>query len=54
MKKGIEVYTEFDPQGHCVLVIRKQRGKLTLEEIRAVELYEMDDVLEMLGRLKKL
>ena len=43
MKKGIEVYTEFDPQGHCVLVIRKQRGKLTLEEIReAATEYEQD------------
>ncbi len=87
MKKGIESYTEFDPSGHLVLVIKKQRGKLTMEEIReaamdysqnyyalvmkcmdgdmsqyfdddlkgdAVELYEMDDVLEVMGRLKKL
>ena len=87
MKRGIEVEMHVDTDGQCVLVIRKARGKLTLEEIReaameyeqnyyglvmkcmdgdmlqyfdddlkgdAVELYEMDDVLEMLGRLKKL
>lgn len=87
MKKGIEVSSEWDPQGYCVTVVRKARGKLTLDEIReavtesdqdyyglvlkymdgdmlqyfeddlqgdAVELYRMSDVLELLGRLKKL
>lgn len=87
MKKGIEVSSEWDPQGYCVTVVRKARGKLTLDEIReavtesdqdyyglvlkcmdgdmlqyfeddlkgdCVELYRMSDVLELLGRLKKL
>ena len=87
MKKGIEVSCEWDTSGHEVTVVRKERGKLTLDDIReavtesdqdyyglvlkcidgdmlqyfeddlkgdCVELYRMSDVLELLGRLKKL
>lgn len=43
MKRGIEVEMHVDTDGQCVLVIRKARGKLTLEEIReAATEYEQD------------
>lgn len=43
MKRGIEVEMRVDQQGQCVLVIRKARGKLTLEEIREAAMeYEQD------------
>lgn len=34
MKKGIEISCEWDASGHEVTVVRKERGKLTLDEIR--------------------
>ena len=34
MKKGIEVSCEWDASGHEVTVVRKERGKLTLDDIR--------------------
>ena len=43
MKKGIDVSSEYDPEGNWVLVIRKQRGKLTLEEIRAAAMEWEED-----------
>lgn len=36
MKKGIEVYSDYDQTGRWRLVIEKKKGKLTLEEIREV------------------
>lgn len=43
MKRGIEVEMHVDTDGQCVLVTRKARGKLTLEEIReAATEYEQD------------
>lgn len=43
MKRGIEAEMRVDQQGQCVLVIRKARGKLTLEEIREAAMeYEQD------------
>lgn len=33
MKKGIESEIGYDPQGTCILKIKKSRGKLTLDEI---------------------
>lgn len=34
MKKGITARSEYDRAGHWMLVIEKQRGKLTLEKIK--------------------
>lgn len=34
MKKGIEVYSDYDKTGRWQLIIEKKRGKLTLDEIR--------------------
>lgn len=43
MKKGIEVWSDYDRQHMWTLHIKKQRGKLTLEEIReACMEWEMD------------
>lgn len=43
MKKGIEVWSDYDRTGQWVLNIQKSRGKLTLEEIRDVCMeYEQD------------
>lgn len=43
MKKGIEVWTEYDKTGQWTLNIRKKRGTLTLEEIRQACMdYEQD------------
>lgn len=43
MKRGIEVWTDYDRQHVWTLNIRKTRGRLTLEEIRdACMEYEQD------------
>lgn len=43
MKRGIEVWPDYDPTGQWVLKIRKKRGTLTLEEIKeACTEYEQD------------
>ncbi len=43
MKKTVEVEQAFDATGHCVYIVRKARGKLTLDEIReAMTEYEQD------------
>lgn len=43
MKKGIEVWPDWDSTGRWVLNIRKKRGKLTLDEIREAAMeYEQD------------
>ena len=33
MKKGIEIWSDYDKAGFWTLHIKKQRGKLTLDEI---------------------
>lgn len=49
MKKGIDVYSDYDRQGRWMLVIEKKRGKLTLEEIKdAAREYEWDYYLLVL------
>lgn len=43
MKRGIEVWADYDISSRWVLNIRKQRGKLTLDEIREAAMeYEED------------
>ena len=43
MKKGIEIWTEYDKAGNWVLRIKKQRGKFTLDEIQQICIeYEQD------------
>lgn len=43
MKKGIEVWPDWDITGRWILNIRKKRGKLTLDEIREAAMeYEQD------------
>lgn len=43
LKKGTEVWTDYDLQGMWTLHIQKKRGKLTLEEIiEACTDYEQD------------
>ena len=49
MKKGIEVYTDYDKSGRWRLNIEKRRGKLTLEEIKeAAREWEWDYYLLVL------
>lgn len=48
-KKGISAYPEYDKSGRWMLVIEKQRGKLTLEEIKeAAREHEWDFYLLVL------
>ncbi len=43
MKRGIEVWPDYDPTGQWILKIQKARGRLTLEEIQhACTQYEQD------------
>lgn len=43
MKRGIEVWADYDPTGQWILKIQKARGKLTLDEIReACTEYDQD------------
>lgn len=43
MKRGIEVWPDYDPAGQWILKIKKKRGALTLSEIReACMEYEQD------------
>lgn len=43
MKKGINVWSEYDRQGDWALCIGKKRGKLSLDEIKqAAQEYELD------------
>lgn len=43
MKRGLEVWPDYDPTGQWVLKIKKAKGKLTLEEIeQACTEYEQD------------
>ena len=43
MKRGIEVWSDYDPTGQWILKIKKKRGALTLNEIReACMEYEQD------------
>ena len=49
MKRGIEVYTDYDVNGRWRLNVQKKRGKLTLEEIRdAAKEVELDYYLLVL------
>lgn len=49
MKKGIEVYPDYDKSGRWMLVIEKKRGKLTLDEIKgAAREHEWDFYLLLL------
>lgn len=34
MKKGITVYTKYDRCGRWTLIVEKEKGKLTLDDIR--------------------
>lgn len=34
MKKGLEVWTDYDENGRWYLAIEKKKGRLTLDEIR--------------------
>lgn len=46
MKRGIEVWTEYDELGRWTLIIEKKRGKLTLEDImRSAREWEWDHYL---------
>lgn len=43
MKKGVEVWTDYDQIGRWYLAIKKKRGKLILEEIREIAMeWEQD------------
>lgn len=43
MKRGIEVYTDYDEKGRFTHYVKKRKGKLTLDEIReALREYEED------------
>ena len=43
MKRGIEVYTDYDEKGRLTHYVKKRKGKLTLDEIRdALREYEED------------
>lgn len=43
MKRGIEVWPDYDPTGQWVLHIKKARGSISLDEIReAATDYEQD------------
>ncbi len=43
MKRGIEVENTYDRSGNYVMIIRKARGKLTLDEIREAAMeYDQD------------
>ena len=44
MKKGIEVWPDYDISGRWVLNIRKKRGKLTLDEIREAAMEHEQDL----------
>ena len=49
MKKGIEVYTDYDKTNRWRLVIEKKKGKLTIEEIKeAAREWEYDFYLLVL------
>lgn len=52
MKKGIEVWPDYDRTGRWVLNIEKKRGKLTLEDIEdAAKEYEEDVYLMVINCL---
>ena len=43
MKKGINVWPDYDRQGNWMLCVGKKRGKLSLDEIKqAAQEYELD------------
>lgn len=43
MKKGINVWSDYDRQGNWTLCVGKKRGKLSLDEIKqAAQEYELD------------
>lgn len=43
MKKGIKVWSDYDPTGMWVLHIEKQKGTLSVEEIKQAAMeYEQD------------
>lgn len=43
MKKGINVWPDYDRQGNWMLCVGKKRGKLSLDEIKqAAQGYELD------------
>ncbi len=43
MKKGLSTETTWDGAGNAVLIVRKEKGKLTLEDIREAAMnYEQD------------
>ena len=43
MKRGIEVWPDYDPTGQWILKIKKAKGRLTLEEItQACTEYDQD------------
>ena len=52
MKKGIEAWSDYDRQGCWILNVKKQRGKLTLYEIReACTEYEQDFYMLVIAAL---
>jgi len=44
MKRGIEIWSDWDMDGKSVVHIRKAKGKFTLEEIRQILTEYMQDV----------
>lgn len=36
MKKGIEIWTDYDATGRWYLAIKKKKGRFTLDEIREI------------------
>lgn len=43
MKKGIEIWTDYDANGRWYLAIKKKRGKLSIDEIREIAMeWEQD------------
>ncbi len=48
MKRGIECWTGYDPAGEWCCHIKKQRGKLTLDEIRETLMEAVDEDFYML------
>ncbi|MCD7805416.1 MAG: hypothetical protein LUH03_09825 [Oscillospiraceae bacterium] len=42
MKKGVEVWPDYDKEGRWVLHLRKERGKFTVQEVQEI-LTEYDE-----------
>lgn len=48
MKRGIEVWPDYDRAGDPMLHVQKQRGKLSLEEIRQAAMEYDEDVYALI------